>query len=465
MDLQAPETPTMEQEPAVPVQDTPRDLPETPAALEEVDLNSSLPRFEHPKPQRTPSTTTLEDAVARPRSDTVSTTARDSLSSSATNRPPKLLSGLLITQSLEQLLASKEGKKNVALKEATQGALDAFRSTTATLIDPRVVLKPLRLACETRTNTLMILALDCIGKLVSQAGPTAAAASGPSEDASRRSSIASVDSLGTPTIHISASDPDLASQVVEIVCGCFIDTSSGSTSTSQSASSQAAAKNPTGPEAVNLHILSALLALILSTSDALPVHQSALLLAVRTVYNIFLLSKGQQNQMVAQGALGQIVGAVFGKVQLNYRPPPAQRNGSTKANGRGMDSGRSSVDTLRGAPVPDVRVDPPAEESEAPADRAEAPPTAEASVARASVADGAAVGNAEEAAAAAADQAEPAESAADAPRDPAPSTAPSEDLPAPTESKAVDTNGKELPSVPTKVTLCVSLLCETGQIY
>jgi hypothetical protein len=37
--------------------------------------------------------------------------------------------------------------------------------------------------------------------------------------------------------------------------------------------------------------------------------------AVRTVYNIFLLSKSPTNQMVAQGALNQIVGSVFNRVR------------------------------------------------------------------------------------------------------------------------------------------------------
>lgn len=39
------------------------------------------------------------------------------------------------------------------------------------------------------------------------------------------------------------------------------------------------------------------------------------------MYNIFLLSKSPTNQMVAQGALNQIVGSVFARVRPEARPP------------------------------------------------------------------------------------------------------------------------------------------------
>lgn len=51
--------------------------------------------------------------------------------------------------------------------------------------------------------------------------------------------------------------------------------------------------------------------------------------AVRTVYNIFLLSKSPTNQMVAQGALNQIVGSVFARVQAE--PKLAARSNRSSA--------------------------------------------------------------------------------------------------------------------------------------
>jgi brefeldin A-inhibited guanine nucleotide-exchange protein len=44
------------------------------------------------------------------------------------------------------------------------------------------------------------------------------------------------------------------------------------------------------------------------------VHQSSLLKAVRTVYNVFLLSNDAPNQIVAQGGLTQMVHHVFQRV-------------------------------------------------------------------------------------------------------------------------------------------------------
>jgi brefeldin A-inhibited guanine nucleotide-exchange protein len=64
-------------------------------------------------------------------------------------------------------------------------------------------------------------------------------------------------------------------------------------------------------DAVSLQIVKALLSLVLSNS--LLVHHSSLLKTVRTVYNVFLLSQDSTNQMVAQGALTQMVNHVFAR--------------------------------------------------------------------------------------------------------------------------------------------------------
>jgi brefeldin A-inhibited guanine nucleotide-exchange protein len=48
-----------------------------------------------------------------------------------------------------------------------------------------------------------------------------------------------------------------------------------------------------------------------------PVHQSTLLRAVRTTYNIFLLSGNSANQTIAQGTLTQMVNIVFSRVRLD----------------------------------------------------------------------------------------------------------------------------------------------------
>jgi brefeldin A-inhibited guanine nucleotide-exchange protein len=147
----------------------------------------------------------------------------------------------------------------------------------------------------------MITALDCIGKLVSQGGfgaPLPSSVLGASRPSS--SSPSSPEPVTDTVAAFSPVEPAFADQVVATVCGCFVDSPSGTAVGSEA-------------EKVNLHLISALMSLILSSS--LPIHQTSLLKSVRTVYNVFLLSRAHQNQMVAQAALSQIVGAVFGRVQ------------------------------------------------------------------------------------------------------------------------------------------------------
>jgi len=59
----------------------------------------------------------------------------------------------------------------------------------------------------------------------------------------------------------------------------------------------------------------ALLDAVYSTSN--PLHLSALLKAVRTTYNIFLLSRNNDNQNVAQITMTQMVDHIFRRVKSN----------------------------------------------------------------------------------------------------------------------------------------------------
>jgi brefeldin A-inhibited guanine nucleotide-exchange protein len=72
---------------------------------------------------------------------------------------------------------------------------------------------------------------------------------------------------------------------------------------------------------------------VLSTTS--PVHQSSLLKAIRTTYNIFLLSRNSANQIIAQATLNQMVNQVFGRVNTDVQPPSsialATANGHVQA--------------------------------------------------------------------------------------------------------------------------------------
>ncbi|KAN0064090.1 guanine nucleotide exchange protein for ADP-robosylation factor [Thecaphora frezii] len=222
----------------------------------------------------------------------ISVSRRSSSSTTATGMHSRMsLSSLnkggavFVVTALETISASKEAKRDKELKEAVTRALDMVKAASGTaaaesgeaLLDPRVVFEPLRLACRTGSNNLMIISLDCIGKLVSYAF------------------FAEDDPLASHARHEAqpnAQPPQtLADLVTETVCDCYQESMD---------------------DKVALQIIKALLSSVLSTT--VHVHQSSLLKAVRTVYNIFLMSKSPANQAIAQGSLTQMVHHVFARV-------------------------------------------------------------------------------------------------------------------------------------------------------
>ncbi|KAF7332149.1 Guanine nucleotide exchange factor [Mycena kentingensis (nom. inval.)] len=207
------------------------------------------------------------------------------------------VSVVLISSALETIAASKECKRSQPLRDSTQHALEMVRANQGG-DRPREIFEPLRLACETRNEKLMIASLDCISKLISHSFFTEAASDpsqtrfssppgSPNRNAAAESSQAN--------LHDSSSLVDL---VANTIASCHTETT---------------------PEAVSLQIVKALLSLVLSPT--IPVHHSSLLKAVRTVYNVFLLSSDPINQMVAQGGLTQMVHHVFTRCKITATAP------------------------------------------------------------------------------------------------------------------------------------------------
>lgn len=258
-----------------------------------------------------------------------------------------LVSGILIVSSLETIAASKEAKKSKPLKDALDAALESLKSTapptttghdsSSALVDPHVVFLPLRLACETKSLPLMITALDCLGKLVSYDFFTEphdpAAPQLPLGRDDDNESLAGGGVGHQPGIE----SLPLADQITSTVCDCFSPSPSSSSSSSSSSSASSAAT--TQHDTLLLRLLSCLLGLILSSS--LPIHQSALLKAVRTVYNVFLLGRPGTVQTVAQATLGQIVGGVFGRITFSGEAVPA---GGVEARGLGAGAAETGGD-------------------------------------------------------------------------------------------------------------------------
>jgi brefeldin A-inhibited guanine nucleotide-exchange protein len=135
---------------------------------------------------------------------------------------------------------------------------------------------------------LMVTGLDCIAKLVSH-GFFAEDISPEHAYNSPPASPAPGATPGSAEGHSSAQMP-LADLITSTITAAYTDTT---------------------PDAVSLQIVKALLSLVLSPT--ILVHHSSLLKAIRTVYNVFLLSNDPVNQMVAQGGLTQMVNHVFGR--------------------------------------------------------------------------------------------------------------------------------------------------------
>ncbi|PCH41516.1 Sec7-domain-containing protein [Wolfiporia cocos MD-104 SS10] len=212
------------------------------------------------------------------------------------------VSVVLISSALETIAASRDAKRSAPLRESTHRALEMVKSGLGG-DRPREIFEPLRLACETRNEKLMIASLDCISKLISYSFFVESSTDAqplpsppPSPNPSSRNSISNASHSQLPSI-------SLVDVVVHTITSCHSETT---------------------PEAVSLQIVKALLALVLSPT--ILVHQSSLLKAVRTVYNIFLLSTDPVNQTVAQGGLTQMVNHVFTRCKLDT--PPLSRNNS-----------------------------------------------------------------------------------------------------------------------------------------
>lgn len=145
----------------------------------------------------------------------------------------------------------------------------------------------------------MAISLDCLGKLISYNYLVDV-----DFDAGVRSSNGQ---NGESAAHTQVSE--LMETVVDVICDSFVGENTD--------------------EKVQLQIIKALLAAVLTSS--VPIHQSSLLKAVRTCYNIFLLSRNSANQTIAQATLTQMVHQVFGRVKVGSRPTrsPAGSESST----------------------------------------------------------------------------------------------------------------------------------------
>ncbi|KAG2013698.1 Sec7 domain-containing protein [Coprinopsis cinerea AmutBmut pab1-1] len=274
--------------------DVPPAIPEKPPTTVS-DSDNTLPPL---PPSSIPNPILNGRHDSRPQSPTLSvasgTTSTAHRRSMTTSRGSNM-SVSLISSALETIASSKEAKRSAPLREGIQKALELIQTNQA-IDHAREILEPLRLACETQNEKLVIASLDCISKLVSYSffaeenddAPSNTFSPPPSPNPNRRSSIKS--SQDSPP------QPSLVDLVAHTIASCHNESTS---------------------DTVSVQIVKALLGLVLSQTTI--VHHHSLLQSVRTVYNVYITSTSPQIQMLAQGSLTQIVDHVFNRCKLEGR--------------------------------------------------------------------------------------------------------------------------------------------------
>ncbi|CAE6407293.1 unnamed protein product [Rhizoctonia solani] len=213
-----------------------------------------------------------------------------SVTSYRTNGSRAFVSPVFFTTALETIAASREAKRSAPFKNSVDHALELVKSGRGAE-KSREIFEPLQMAVETQNEKLMVTGLDCIAKLVSH-GFFAEDISPEHAYNSPPASPAPGATPGSTEGHSAAQMP-LADLITSTITAAYTDTT---------------------PDPVSLQIVKALLSLVLS--QTILVHHSSLLKAIRTVYNVFLLSNDPVNQMVAQGGLTQMVNHVFGRCKV-----------------------------------------------------------------------------------------------------------------------------------------------------
>ncbi|KAJ8522993.1 hypothetical protein ONZ45_g481 [Pleurotus djamor] len=310
-------------------QPQPSPLPPTPPAKN--DAPRSLTPNALPQTPRRPAADSngrvVDSRPSTPGTPTLAPSVSASHKRSMTISKGHSVSIVLISSALETIASSKEAKKSAALRESTQHALELVRSNQGAE-HTREVFEPLRLACETRNEKLMIASLDCISKLVSYSFFAESDSSIPSLSSPPGSPHPNrTPAPGPSESQASLSPPSLVDLVTHTITSCHSETT---------------------PEAVSLQIVKALLAMVLSPTTL--VHHSSLLKAVRTVYNVFLLSTDPVNQMVAQGGLTQMVHHIFTRCRPNARPSASSDPSSPRAKSVYSPSPRAESFSINSSP-------------------------------------------------------------------------------------------------------------------
>ncbi|ORY49065.1 Sec7-domain-containing protein [Rhizoclosmatium globosum] len=246
-----------------------------------------------------------------------------------------------IKHTLEQLVNAKEGKKLPNLLSSAKQALAALEKKDPDLQAMQTVFQPFQIACQSRQPILATTAIDCLGKLFTYNywGRCNTSSELNEDDENGVVSPLTAAEMATTSLSPSVNSPvktnssqlkmdldddrdgfdidknersfGIVGQVVDTICDAFI--------------------GETTDDKLQLQIVKALMSAISSSDPKSAIHGAVLLRAIRATYNIFLFSKTQTTQMLAQTTLQQMVQALFGRVSPPILPKPMIREVSMVA--------------------------------------------------------------------------------------------------------------------------------------
>jgi len=201
-----------------------------------------------------------------------------------------------VSRSLEKIKKATRGR-HPEIKAACDRALAKIAQVKKKASAPRSqrenaeqYWEPFKLACESQNAHIMEEALDCLQKLIAYGYLRGTARRAPvREDGKQNDGLGaeSLDGNDEESIGVASS----MDEIVGTICGCddFDD------------------------DNVQLQVIKALLTAV--TSNTCEIHEGSLLIAVRSCYNIHLVTKNQVNKTTAKATLTQMLSIVFQRME------------------------------------------------------------------------------------------------------------------------------------------------------
>ncbi|KAI8898774.1 hypothetical protein BC833DRAFT_417312 [Globomyces pollinis-pini] len=236
-----------------------------------------------------------------------------------------------IRMSLDLLQNSKDYKRNEQFRAAIKNALDALdRPNEAS--NSLAVFKPFQIACQSGSPELITIAIDCLGKLFSYNYWKNSV--GIHVDELKEKNNENVKKDSEEDDGDNGGTSEMISFVIDTICDSFV--------------------GEITDEKVQLQIIKALQAALTTTESSINLHGSTLLKAIRTTYNIFLLSKSNDVQIVAQGTVTQMVQSVFSRIPNPKQPQGINKRqtvkGPTRTNTVNQNVGINRTNTVNQTP-------------------------------------------------------------------------------------------------------------------